>query len=169
MNDTAGSRSPRELGQGAHHGSYGGATAKWRHNRRTGEPERVPNRCASKVTRRTQPVSTRYEPPTVPMNLQSMRGGERREWARSVMTRSGVVVSIDLRGELGVVYVPSGPRRPHVPHAVERVISDNAFIYRHSAAFLRVIQEHRIEQKFIKPHCPCTNGKVERLNRRLAT
>jgi transposase InsO family protein len=25
------------------------------------------------------------------------------------------------------------------------------------------------EQRFIKPHCPWTNGKVERLNRTLAT
>jgi transposase InsO family protein len=52
---------------------------------------------------------------------------------------------------------------------VERVISDNAFAYRHSAAFRAVIDEHGITQKFIKPHCPWTNGKVERLNRTLAT
>jgi transposase InsO family protein len=29
--------------------------------------------------------------------------------------------------------------------------------------------EHGIVQKFIKPHCPWQNGKVERLNRTLAT
>lgn len=52
---------------------------------------------------------------------------------------------------------------------VERVISDNAFAYRHSAAFRGVINAHGITQKFIKPHCPWTNGKVERLNRTLAT
>lgn len=52
---------------------------------------------------------------------------------------------------------------------VERVISDNAFAYRKSAAFRRVIDAHHIKQKFIKPHCPWTNGKVERLNRTLAT
>jgi transposase InsO family protein len=52
---------------------------------------------------------------------------------------------------------------------VERVISDNAFAYRHSAAFRGVIEAHGITQKFIKPHCPWTNGKVERLNRTLAT
>lgn len=51
---------------------------------------------------------------------------------------------------------------------VERVISDNAFAYRHSAAFRSVIDTHGITQKFIKPHCPWTNGKVERLNRTLA-
>lgn len=47
---------------------------------------------------------------------------------------------------------------------VERVISDNAFAYRHSAAFRSVIDAYGIQQKFIKPHCPWTNGKVERLN-----
>lgn len=52
---------------------------------------------------------------------------------------------------------------------VERVISDNAFAYRYSAAFRSVIDAHGITQKFIKPHCPWTNGKVERLNRTLAT
>lgn len=52
---------------------------------------------------------------------------------------------------------------------VERVISDNAFAYRHSNAFRAVIDAHGITQKFIKPHCPWTNGKVERLNRTLAT
>jgi transposase InsO family protein len=52
---------------------------------------------------------------------------------------------------------------------VERVISDNAFAYRHSAVFRAVIAAHGIKQKFIKPHCPWTNGKVERLNRTLAT
>ena len=52
---------------------------------------------------------------------------------------------------------------------VERVISDNAFAYRHSAAFKAVIDTHAIKQRFIKPHCPWTNGKVERLNRTLAT
>ncbi len=52
---------------------------------------------------------------------------------------------------------------------VERVISDNAFAYRHSTAFRDVIHRHGITQKFIKPHCPWTNGKVERLNRTLAT
>jgi len=51
---------------------------------------------------------------------------------------------------------------------IERVISDNAFAYRHSAAFHAVIDAHGITQKFIRPHCPWTNGKVERLNRTLA-
>lgn len=51
---------------------------------------------------------------------------------------------------------------------VERVISDNAFAYRHSTAFRAVIDAHGLAQKFIRPHCPWTNEKVERLNRTLA-
>jgi transposase InsO family protein len=52
---------------------------------------------------------------------------------------------------------------------VERVITDNALAYRRSAAFRQVLQDHAITQRFIRPHCPWTNGKVERLNRTLAT
>ncbi|QJU54879.1 IS481 family transposase [Herbiconiux sp. KACC 21604] len=52
---------------------------------------------------------------------------------------------------------------------IERIITDNAFAYRHSSAFRNTALEHGITQKFIRPHCPWTNGKVERLNRTLAT
>lgn len=52
---------------------------------------------------------------------------------------------------------------------VERVITDNAFAYRNSAAFRDALSAHDIKQQFIRPHCPWTNGKVERLNRTLAT
>lgn len=52
---------------------------------------------------------------------------------------------------------------------IERVISDNAFCYRNSRAFKTTAADLGIVQKFIRPHCPWTNGKVERLNRTLAT
>lgn len=52
---------------------------------------------------------------------------------------------------------------------VERVISDNAFAYRNSRVFHDTAADLGIVQKFIRPHCPWTNGKVERLNRTLAT
>jgi len=54
-------------------------------------------------------------------------------------------------------------------HHIERVISDNAFAYRHSTAFKTAVAQLGAEQRFIKPHCPWTNGKIERLNRTLAT
>jgi len=50
---------------------------------------------------------------------------------------------------------------------IERLMTDNAWAYQYS---LRdVCAELGIRQKFIKPHCPWQNGKVERLNRTLAT
>jgi len=52
---------------------------------------------------------------------------------------------------------------------IERVMTDNAFAYRHSADMKRVCAALGAKQKLIKPHCPWQNGKVERLNRTLAT
>jgi transposase InsO family protein len=52
---------------------------------------------------------------------------------------------------------------------IERVLSDNAFAYRRSTAFKDAVAALGAEQRFIKPHCPWTNGKVERFNRTLQT
>jgi transposase InsO family protein len=50
---------------------------------------------------------------------------------------------------------------------IERVMTDNAWAYKYS---LRdVCASIGARQKFIKPHCPWQNGKVERLNRTLVT
>jgi transposase InsO family protein len=50
---------------------------------------------------------------------------------------------------------------------VQRLMTDNAWSYRWSLR--EICAEHDITQKFIKPHCPWQNGKVERLNRTLQT
>lgn len=50
---------------------------------------------------------------------------------------------------------------------IERVITDNAFAYRNSAAFAQAVADLGAVQRFIKPHCPWTNGKAERFNRTL--
>ena len=50
---------------------------------------------------------------------------------------------------------------------IERVMTDNAWAYRYSLRDVCAALGAR--QKFIKPHCPWQNGKVERLNRTLAT
>ena len=50
---------------------------------------------------------------------------------------------------------------------IERLITDNAWSYRYSLH--QICAQHGIKQKFIKPHCPWQNGKVERLNRTLQT
>ncbi len=50
---------------------------------------------------------------------------------------------------------------------IERVMTDNAWAYKYSLKGVCAALGAR--QKFIKPHCPWQNGKVERLNRTLAT
>jgi transposase InsO family protein len=50
---------------------------------------------------------------------------------------------------------------------IERVMSDNAFAYRHSAAFAQALADLGARHILIRPHCPWTNGKVERFNRTL--
>jgi transposase InsO family protein len=50
---------------------------------------------------------------------------------------------------------------------VERVLTDNAMAYRHGADFHRVLDEHGIGHRLIRPYRPQTNGKVERYNRTL--
>ncbi|HEU5456529.1 MAG TPA: IS481 family transposase [Nocardioides sp.] len=52
---------------------------------------------------------------------------------------------------------------------IERVMTDNAFAYRYSADLRRFCADLGATQKFIRPHCPWQNGKVERLNRTLVT
>ena len=51
---------------------------------------------------------------------------------------------------------------------IRRVITDNAWTYRRSHAFRAAVTELAATQKFIRPRCPWTNGKVERFNRTLA-
>jgi transposase InsO family protein len=51
--------------------------------------------------------------------------------------------------------------------SVQRVLTDNAFAYRHSRQFQTVVAELGAIQRFTRPHRPQTNGKVERFNRTL--
>jgi len=50
---------------------------------------------------------------------------------------------------------------------IDRLMTDNAWAYRYSLREL--CAGLGITQKFIRPHCPWQNGKVERLNRTLLT
>lgn len=52
---------------------------------------------------------------------------------------------------------------------VKRLISDNHFSYRRSNDVRDLLAERGITHKFIRPHCPWQNGKVERFNRTLQT
>jgi len=50
---------------------------------------------------------------------------------------------------------------------IERVMTDNHFSYRKTAAIAHAIAALSAKHKFIRPHCPWQNGKVERFNRTL--
>ena len=50
---------------------------------------------------------------------------------------------------------------------IERVLTDNHFSYRRSNDVAAAIAELGAKHKFIRPHCPWQNGKVERFNRTL--
>jgi len=52
---------------------------------------------------------------------------------------------------------------------IERLMTDNAFNYRHGRRLRLLLEANGIVHKFIRPHCPWQNGKVERFNRTLAT
>jgi transposase InsO family protein len=50
---------------------------------------------------------------------------------------------------------------------IKAILSDNAMNYRHSHAVAHLLNELGIKHRFIRPHCPWTNGKAERFNRTL--
>jgi transposase InsO family protein len=50
---------------------------------------------------------------------------------------------------------------------VERVLTDNALVYRHGTEWTKACADLAISRRFIKPGCPWTNGKAERFNRTL--
>jgi transposase InsO family protein len=50
---------------------------------------------------------------------------------------------------------------------IERIMTDNHWTYKNSQAVATVIASLGARHKFIKPHCPWQNGKVERFNRTL--
>ena len=52
---------------------------------------------------------------------------------------------------------------------IERLMTDNAWSYRHGRRLRELLATAGTRHLFIKPHCPWQNGKVERLNRTLQT
>jgi transposase InsO family protein len=52
---------------------------------------------------------------------------------------------------------------------IERVLTDNAMVYRRGRDWAAVCTALGIRRRFTKPGCPWTNGKAERLNRTLLT
>lgn len=52
---------------------------------------------------------------------------------------------------------------------LERVMADNHSSYRKTVRLAELIDGIGASHKFIRPHCPWQNGKVERFNRTLQT
>lgn len=69
----------------------------------------------------------------------------------------------------GFILRAAGYFAAHGITGIERVITDNHFSYRHSADVAATMNTLGARHKFIKPHCPWQNGKVERFNRTLQT
>jgi transposase InsO family protein len=49
----------------------------------------------------------------------------------------------------------------------KRLLSDNAFVYRHNRSLRELLHTHGIEHRFIRPRRPQSNGKVERYQQTL--
>jgi len=49
----------------------------------------------------------------------------------------------------------------------KRLLSDNAFVYRHNRSLRELLHAHGIAHRFIRPRRPQTNGKVERYQQTL--
>ncbi len=52
---------------------------------------------------------------------------------------------------------------------IERVMTDNHWSYKNTRRLTELITRIGAKHKFIRPHCPWQNGKVERFNRTLQT
>src|SRR5204862_7096218 len=49
----------------------------------------------------------------------------------------------------------------------KRLLSDNAWCYRHNRSLRELLEAHGIDHRFIRPRRPQTNGKVERYQQTL--
>jgi transposase InsO family protein len=57
----------------------------------------------------------------------------------------------------------------YAAHGIDakRLLSDNAFVYRHNRSLHELLEQHRIRHHYIRPRRPQTNGKVERFQQTL--
>lgn len=77
----------------------------------------------------------------------------------------------DEKGPTCAAFLHRATQWLHDTHGVtvERVLTDNAIVYRRGVEWGQVCSALQIKRRFIKPRCPWTNGKAERFNRTLQT
>ena len=82
-----------------------------------------------------------------------------------------VEVLPDEKGTTCAGFLYRAARWFHDEHGVtiRRVLTDNAKNYVLSRDWIAVCSALQIKRRYIKPHCPWTNGKAERFNRTLQT
>lgn len=119
----------------------------------TGGGWRVHGRAVAETMKRKQPVGYDYVHSLVDdhsrLAYSEVLGDEKGATCAGFLTRAAAYLAA------------------HGITRIERLMTDNAWAYKHSLK--AVCAQLGATQKFIRPHCPWQNGKVERLNRTLAT
>lgn len=114
---------------------------------------RVHGRAAAETIKRKQPVGYDYIHSLVDdhsrLAYSEVLGDEKGTTCAGFLTRAAAYLT------------------DHGITRIERLMTDNAWAYQHSLK--AVCAQLGATQKFIRPHCPWQNGKVERLNWTLAT
>ena len=94
------------------------------------------------------------------------------EWVHSIIDDHSRCAYSELhpdeRADTVTAFVERAPMHL-AEHGIEpkRLLSDNAFVYRHNRTLRELLQAHRIKHRVIRPRRAQTNGKVERYQQTL--
>jgi len=104
-------------------------------------------------------------------------GAEKRmrvgyEWVHSLVDDHSRLAYSELHGDERAATVTGFVERGlafYAAHGIEprRLLSDNAFAYRHNRSLRELLAVHGVRHLFIRPRRPQTNGKVERYQQTL--
>lgn len=94
------------------------------------------------------------------------------EWAHSLVDDHSRLAYSELHRDDTAITVTAFVERGlafYAAYGIEpkRLLSDNAFVYRHNRSLGELLAEHGVRHLFIRPRRPQTNGKVERYQQTL--
>jgi transposase InsO family protein len=94
------------------------------------------------------------------------------EWVHSLVDDHSRLAYSELHGDERAATVTGFVERGlafYASHGIQakRLLSDNAFVYRHNRSLRELLQAHTVRHHFIRPRRPQTNGKVERYQQTL--